>query len=1752
MPHSLPARLRLALLLLLALLVRPALATHLLGGEMTYRYLDSNGSTAAPLHYEITVTIYNNSLQGAAQPNTDAPVGIYDLATGTRINLVQGVNVLAGAGALVSGGFMDITNYTISGVLAPSVPLGCAVSGPAQPFRLQKFTAQVYLPVTLSGFYAVFTRGARNTDITNLNTSGNNSPLSLYATLAPPLRPNRSPVFSDTAVAIVCQNDTTISLNNAVDADGDRLVYSFGSPFGTFANPTGGFALPATFPPLPNTIAYNNGYSMASPFGTGAGNFAILNASTGVARYGARQQGKYVVAVDVQEYRTINGREVLIGTTRRDLQLIVATCPSTVAPALPVAASLPRTYTIEEGQSLTINLSATQVAGNPLVMTVNSALLDGAGGINATFNGNAGTVAPGSLTGTATAAGSGTVGGAFIFNSACGQARANPYDIAVTVQDKGCGGKTIADVFRVTVVKPTGPTAVAGDLTICSVPTTRTYSASGGTAPGVSWRVVGGTIVGSRTANPVQVSWTAASGGTLVARGVSQYGCLTDSVTQTITVTPPPALTVSGNLTICQGTSTTIAVSGAGTGAVYTVTGGPVTGSGASFVLTPTQTTTYTITAPVAANGCPNSTQVTVTVNPAAAANVGAATRTTCSGTTITLGAAAVTGSTYSWSPATGLSSPTVANPTVTLTNTTGAPITQTYALTETTSAGCSATNSVTVTVNPAIVAVPGPAVTICSGASAQLGAVPVAGLTYSWSPSTGLSSSTVANPTVTLTNTTSAATTTTYTLTTTDPATSCSGTATVAVTVNPAVVAVPGPAVAFCSGSSATLGAAPVAGYTYQWSPSTGLSSSTVANPTVTLTNPVNTTTTYTYTLTVTSTATGCSNTASVVVTVNRLPVAVPGAAVTICSGGSATLGAVPDVGGMTYSWSPSTGLNSPTSPTPTVTLTNTTGAPITQTYTLTVTTTSTGCTSSGTVVVTVNPLPTVVPGPAATICSGASTQLGGPAVTGLTYNWSPATGLSSTTVANPTVTLTNTTSAATTQTYTLTTTNTATGCVNTGTVVVTVNPAAVANAGAAQTLCADQTVTLGTPALAGYTYQWTPAANLSSATAAQPVLTGVNTTAAPLVLSYSVLATTAQGCTATSTVQITVNPRPATDSIAGAQSVCPTITGIAYSIRNPHSTSYQWTVTGGAIASGQGTAAITVNWGAAGTGSVSAYATNAQGCNSNVYALPVRINQLLQTVKPSGPTSVCQADGPYAYSTPAVNGSSFAWQLFGTAAGTLVNTGNTTSISFSSAGLAKLVVTQTSNPAGGVCRGVSDTLYITVKPSPSTALAIQGPARFCFNSGAQTYTLPGAAGSTYVFQLNGTTVANTNGTVTIPATTAVGNYTLTARETNSGGCAGILYSKTFIVDPRPGVITINGPRFVCPATRTLTYTVPNATSTSTYQWTVTNGTIASGQGTATITVSFPATLTTNATVSVTETSQFGCGGAAVSATVVPDNAQAPQLTLASVVATDNTKVTLTFSVANPANTPGQVQVLRREANSTGAYATVGTVAPGATSFVDATPNAAQTAYQYTLSLTNGCGDVLPAPTPHTTTLLKAVAVPGAPNTPRSQGGSSLSWTAYQGFTVASYQVYQQLDNGGYTLLTTVGGSTLTYNVPNTGQGFAQCYRVVAVSGDAQPRLANSNTACVEFTNGLAFYNVITPNNDGQNDKLEILNVQLYPGNTMEIYNRWGRQVYSTTNYNNDSNYWGTDPGIAPGVYYYLFKQANGNATKGWVEVVK
>lgn len=190
------------------------------------------------------------------------------------------------------------------------------------------------------------------------------------------------------------------------------------------------------------------------------------------------------------------------------------------------------------------------------------------------------------------------------------------------------------------------------------------------------------------------------------------------------------------------------------------------------------------------------------------------------------------------------------------------------------------------------------PADTICVGQSTTLVASGYS--SYSWSPSTGLNttsgSTVIASP----------STTTTYTVTSTG--TCGNATAQVTVTVaTPATVSltVTPPTDTICAGQSATLTASGLGNYT--WSPSTGLNTTT--GPVV-IASPSSTTT---YTVSGTAPCTTGTATVQVVVAPGVQPtISVSPHLDTICQGGSITLTATGSNGQVT--WSPSGSLNTST----------------------------------------------------------------------------------------------------------------------------------------------------------------------------------------------------------------------------------------------------------------------------------------------------------------------------------------------------------------------------------------------------------------------------------------------------------------------------------------------------------------------------------------------------------------------------------------------------------------------------------------------------------------------------------------------------------------------------------------------------------------------------------------------------------------------------------------------------------------------
>ncbi len=86
-----------------------------------------------------------------------------------------------------------------------------------------------------------------------------------------------------------------------------------------------------------------------------------------------------------------------------------------------------------------------------------------------------------------------------------------------------------------------------------------------------------------------------------------------------------------------------------------------------------------------------------------------------------------------------------------------------------------------------------------------------------------------------------------------------------------------------------------------------------------------------------------------------------------------------------------------------------------------------------------------------------------------------------------------------------------------------------------------------------------------------------------------------------------------------------------------------------------------------------------------------------------------------------------------------------------------------------------------------------------------------------------------------------------------------------------------------------------------------------------------------------------------------------------------------------------------------------------------------------------------------------------------------------------------------------------------------------------------------------LIIYNTFTPNGDGMNDTWYIENIDRYPYNLVQVYNRNGHKVYEKSGYLNewDGKYYGNN--LPAATYYYIIDLGNGSEIiKGNVTIVR
>ncbi len=523
-----------------------------------------------------------------------------------------------------------------------------------------------------------------------------------------------------------------------------------------------------------------------------------------------------------------------------------------------------------------------------------------------------------------------------------------------------------------------------------------------------------------------------------------------------------------------------------------------------------------------------------------------------------------------------------------------------------------------------------------------------------------------------------------------------CSGSGTLELSTMPLPVASITEHTTICSGQTATLTVSGGSGYVYRWS--NGRS-----------TSQIETGIAGDYTVTVTNTN-GCKMELGTKLSVNEVPnVSITGN-LSICSGDVTQLTANADVP-CRYVWGTGdTNSNISVSVTGTYRVTALNGA---------------GCSSTATASVQVHPLPEPQIAGNTSICQGSGTVL--TATGGVSYVWSDGS-VDSHIAVTPNAS----------SVYSVTATDRY-GCKAGKSTTVTVKGLPIVRVSGNRSFCAGALSTL--TATGGVSYQWSNGTVTSNITVDEAG-------------TYTVTATNADGCQASTDVELTVVEAPHL-SITGNLSICSgAVTQLTANADVP--CRYVW-----------GTGDTNSNISVSVTGTYRVTALNGAGCSSTATA-SVQVHPLPEP-QIAGNTSICQGSGTVLTAT---GGVSYVWSDGTSGSRISVNPNST------------LVYTVTATDQYGCRASTSETVTVKVIPS----VHISGTPSFC-SGGYAALTASGA--SEYLWS----TGANTR-TVNV---SEAGIYSVTA--TNSNGCQNS--TSVMVTALESPVVNVTGKSFICSGER-------------------------------------------------------------------------------------------------------------------------------------------------------------------------------------------------------------------------------------------------------------------------------------------------------------------------------------------------------------
>lgn len=282
------------------LFLQKSMATHLVGGEMSYRCLGGN-------QYEITLTIFRDDYYGQATLDPTARITIFRNGSNSVLR-TEDINLLGGGGTIL-----------------PLDANPCITNRP-RDVRIEKgiYKKVITLPANTLGYKIVYQRCCRNDAAANIN----NGLGSTYMVNIPNTNLcNNSPTFDNQPPLFLCANSKLDFDMSATDADGDQLVYSLVAPLQgldefspRICDAFDGCNLQQSAPPPYDSIYYLDGYTSQEPLGPTS--TIYINPTTGILTTIPKTVGLFVVGIQVQEIRA----GVVLSSNIRDFQFNVTNC----------------------------------------------------------------------------------------------------------------------------------------------------------------------------------------------------------------------------------------------------------------------------------------------------------------------------------------------------------------------------------------------------------------------------------------------------------------------------------------------------------------------------------------------------------------------------------------------------------------------------------------------------------------------------------------------------------------------------------------------------------------------------------------------------------------------------------------------------------------------------------------------------------------------------------------------------------------------------------------------------------------------------------------------------------------------------------------------------------------------------------------------------------------------------------------------------------------------------------------------------------------------------------------------------------------------------------------------------------------------------------------------------------------------------------------------------------------------------------